>query len=357
MQVHGAAHHLGNIHRRGNVRRCIVRAEHDMLRADAKLDRLRSRVLVAQRLLLVFRQIDMRIVQRNIVALVVLLEARVEEVHLRRADEARNKEVRRMVEYFLRRADLLNVTILHDDDTVTQRHGLGLVMGDVDEGGVDALAQLDDLRAHLVSELCVQVGKRLIHQEHLRVAHDCAADGNALALAAGKRLGLTVKVLRDAQDLRRFAHLLIDDFLVHLAQVQRESHVFIDGHVRVKRVVLENHRDVAVLGRNVVHALVADIEIAAADLLKAGHHAKRGGFSAAGRANEHDEFLVRDFKVEFLHRDDVLVVHLFDVFECDLCHVPGFGGRASAPFASHAQASCAVHYGRSPHCRTASRAG
>ena len=32
----------------------------------------------------------------------------------------------------------------------------GLVVGDVDEGGVDALAQLDDLRAHLVAQLGVQ---------------------------------------------------------------------------------------------------------------------------------------------------------------------------------------------------------
>ncbi len=74
-------------------------------------------------------------------------------------------------------------------------HGLGLVVGNVDEGGVDLLAQLDDLGAHLVAQLGIQVGQRLVHQEDLRVADDGAADGDALALAAGQGLGLAVEIL------------------------------------------------------------------------------------------------------------------------------------------------------------------
>ena len=74
-------------------------------------------------------------------------------------------------------------------------------MGYVDKGGVDALTQLDDLRAHLVAELCVEVGERLIHQKHRGVADDGAADRHTLSLAAGQRLGLAVKVLGDVENL------------------------------------------------------------------------------------------------------------------------------------------------------------
>ena len=42
----------------------------------------------------------------------------------------------RVVEDFLRGAHLLNHAVLHDDDAVAQRHGLGLVMGNIDEGGI-----------------------------------------------------------------------------------------------------------------------------------------------------------------------------------------------------------------------------
>ena len=43
-----------------------------------------------------------------------------------------------------------------------------------------------DLAAHLHAQLGVEVRERLVEQEHLRVAHDGAAHGDALPLAAGK---------------------------------------------------------------------------------------------------------------------------------------------------------------------------
>ena len=57
-------------------------------------------------------------------------------------------------------------------------------MGNIHEGRVNTLAQLDDLGTHFVSELRVQVGQRLVHQHHLGGTDDRAADGDTLALAA-----------------------------------------------------------------------------------------------------------------------------------------------------------------------------
>ena len=81
----------------------------------------------------------------------------------------------------------------------SQCHGLCLVVGHVDERGVDPLAQLDDLRPHLVAQLGVQVGERLVHQQDLGLPHDGPANGHPLALAAGEGLGLAVQILRDAR--------------------------------------------------------------------------------------------------------------------------------------------------------------
>jgi hypothetical protein len=60
-----------------------------------------------------------------------------------------------------------------------------------------------------------------------------------------------------------------------LAQHQREGHVVAHRHVRVERVVLEHHRDVALLGRHVVDHAVADADLARGDLLEAGDHAQQ----------------------------------------------------------------------------------
>ena len=254
----------------------------------------------------------------------------VKEIHLGRADEARHEQVGRVVEHFLRRADLLDEAVLHDDDAVAQGHGLGLVVGDVDEGGVDALAQLDDLRAHLVAQLGVQVGQRLVHQEHLGITDDGAADGHALALAAGQRLGLAVQVLGDVQNLGRLPHLLVDLLLGYLAQLQGEGHVLIYGHVGVQGVALEDHGDVPVLRLHVVHPLAADDQIALGDILQAGDHPQRGGLAAAGGADQDDELLVRNLQVEVVNRGHLVVIDLLHILQGYSCHVQGRKGNASA---------------------------
>ena len=110
------------------------------------------------------------------------------------------------------------------------------------------------------AQLGVQVGERLVEEEDLRLAHDGAADGHALALAAGQGRGLALQELLDAQDLRGLLDALLDLRLGELAQLQAEGHVVVDGHVRIEGVVLEDHGDVPVLGRDVVDHAVADLD-------------------------------------------------------------------------------------------------
>ena len=59
------------------------------------------------------------------------------------------------MEHLVGRADLLNEAVLHNHDAVAQRHGFRLVMRYINERGVDALPELNEFRAHLVSELGV----------------------------------------------------------------------------------------------------------------------------------------------------------------------------------------------------------
>ena len=58
-----------------------------------------------------------------------------QEVHRRRADEAGDEPVLRVVVELLRRADLLDAAVVHHHHAVGQRHRLDLVVGDVDRGG------------------------------------------------------------------------------------------------------------------------------------------------------------------------------------------------------------------------------
>ena len=120
--------------------------------------------------------------------------------------------------------------------------------------------------------------------------------------------------------MRSLAHAPVDLVLVHLAQLQPEGEVVVDGHVRVERVVLEDHRDVAVLRLHVVHDLVADAQRALADVLEPRHHPQGGRLAAAGRADEDHELAVLDGEVEVGHCAGAVRVDLGDVLERDLSH-------------------------------------
>ena len=115
-----------------------------------------------------------------------------------------------------------------------------------------------DLGAGLDAQLGVEVGERLVHQEHRRLADDRATERDALALAAGQLLRLAIEQLLELDGLGRLVDPALDLGLGDLAQLQPEGEVVADRHVRVERVALEDHRDVAILGRDVVDDAVAD---------------------------------------------------------------------------------------------------
>ncbi len=110
----------------------------------------------------------------------------VEEVHARIADEAGDEGVGGLVIELERRARLGDLAPIEHDDAIGHGHGLDLVVGDVDHRRVEVFVELGEFDAHVGAQRRVEIGQRLVEQEDARVAHDGAADGDALALAAGK---------------------------------------------------------------------------------------------------------------------------------------------------------------------------
>ena len=194
VHVDVGTHHLRHVDLAGDHR--TFGSDGDVLGAHAQDNVLGLHAGVAQALLLCRAGNKGSTLHLNRIGTVCRAgEAGVVVVHLRHSYESRDKEVRRVVKHLLRGTHLLHLAVFHDDDAVAQRHGLGLVMRDVDKRGVDALAQLDDLCAHLVAKLCVQVRERLVHKQNLGLANNGATDGDALALAARERFGLTIQIL------------------------------------------------------------------------------------------------------------------------------------------------------------------
>ena len=96
------------------------------------------------------------------------------------------KRVAREAVDLRRLVELLDAAVVHHRDAVRQRERLGLVVRDVDERDADFLLQVDELELHLLAQLGVERGERLVEQQELRAVDQRARDRDALLLAAGE---------------------------------------------------------------------------------------------------------------------------------------------------------------------------
>ncbi len=218
------------------------------------------------------------------------------------------------------RADLLDAPAVEHHHLVGQGHGLDLIMGHVDHRGLQFLVQARKLQAHLNTQRGIEVGQRLIEEKHLGVAHDGAADGDALALAAGQLPRLAFEQRLQLQGARGRFDLAGNLLFVGTGQVQGEGHVLAHRHVRVERIGLEHHGQVALGRADIGDVAPVQFDPPAADLLEPGDQAQQGGLATAGGADEDDEFAVADVQVDAL--DDLVAVEAFlQVVDLQVCHV------------------------------------
>ena len=133
------------------------------------------------------------------------------------------------------------------------------------------------------------------------------AHRDPLPLTAGKLVRKPLEQRFELEDLGRTPHPAGDLVPRDAGQPQRESHVPLDAHMRVERVILEDHRDVAVLRRIEIDQLVANADFAGGDVLEAGDHPQQRGLAASRRPDQGDEFAIL--------YDDVDAVQNLDVTE------------------------------------------
>jgi len=120
-----------------------------------------------------------------------------EEVHRRGTDKSGYEFVYRVIIEEQRGTDLLNFSILHNDDLVRHGHSFNLVVGNIHHGGVQAQVQIGKFRPHLYAQFRVKVGKGLVKEEDFRVTDNGASYRDTLPLTAGEGLRFTVKEFLD----------------------------------------------------------------------------------------------------------------------------------------------------------------
>jgi hypothetical protein len=81
---------------------------------------------------------------------------------------------------------------------------------DVNEGRGEPPVELGDLGAHVDAQFRIEVGQRLVHQEHARLAHHGPPEGDALLLATGQLPRLARQQFLDTQNASDLACRIAD---------------------------------------------------------------------------------------------------------------------------------------------------
>ena len=97
---------------------------------------------------------------------------------------------------------------------------------------------------------------------------------NTLALTTGERLRLSLEIRLEIQEFGGVLDATIAFFFRDACDLEGEAHVLGHRHVRIERIGLEDHRDIAILRCDIGDITIADEDRAVVDLLESCQHAK-----------------------------------------------------------------------------------
>ena len=147
----------------------------------------------------------------------------------------------------------------------------------------------------------------LVEQQHARLVHERAREGDALLLAARELPRLALLEPREADELEDREHAAAHVALAHAPAAEAEGDVLEDAQVREERVRLEDGVHVALVRRLAADRLVAEVDRPLGRLLEAADHPQRGRLAAA-EGPEQRKAAAPDLEREVKRRGDVIEV-------------------------------------------------
>src|SRR6185437_12719922 len=104
----------------------------------------------------------------------------------------------------------------------------------------------------------------------------------------------------DLQQTGGIFHRLLAVRLRDFAHLEAKADVLPDGHVRIQRIALKHHRDIALARMQVVDLVVTDTDFAARQRVESGDQGKERRFSAARWPDQNQKIAIFDIDVDLL---------------------------------------------------------
>ena len=140
--------------------------------------------------------------------------------------------------------------------------------------------------------------------------------------------GFSGELRGDAQDIGGPVHRRFDPLLGAAGDLQGETHIVGDGHVRIERIVLEDHGNAPFRRFGLRDIAPVDQQFARSDRFKPGDGAQQGGLAAAGRPDHDHELALIHREADAFQRLESLII-LDDAFQFQTGH--GYGSYFPSP--------------------------
>ena len=188
-------------------------------------------------------------------------------------DKIGNKRIDRLIVYIDRRTYLLNPSLAHHHNGITQRQSLFLIVSHIYKCNAQTLVHLFQLHLHIFTHFEIERSQRFVEQQNFRLIDNGTGNGYPLLLSAGERIDITVFIIRHAYHLQGSLHFLFNDRLRCLFQLQTESDIIIHIQMRKKSVFLKNRVHRTLMGRCLCYFLSRYSDFTFRSRLKAGNKA------------------------------------------------------------------------------------
>ena len=215
---------------------------------------------------------------------------------------------------------LCNHAAVHEQDTGCNRTCKAHLMGDNHHGHTlvcELLHQVQNLTDHFR----VKCRSRLVKQHHVRIHRQRTCDRDTLLLTTGQLLGVSIRLVGQADTREQLKCTLVRLFLAHQAQLNRcQLDVFLNGQVREQVELLEHHSHLLthlvdiVLGVGDINPLKGDST--AGRLLEQVQAAQEGRLTRTGRSDDNDLFALFDVLVDALEHT-VRTIGFFQLYNVD----------------------------------------
>ena len=179
----------------------------------------------------------------------------------------------------------------HDDDAIRQRDRLFEIVGDEHHRLAVGAPQIEQQIAHDLARLRVKRAERLVHQQNLRIADQHLHQPDALPLPAREHVRITVAEAAQADARQPLHGALARLRLGGAGGLEPDRDILERGLPREQRFGLEQ---VAGLPVQPAQRRAEDIDRARRGREQSGGGVEKGRLAAASRADDRDEFAIRD---------------------------------------------------------------